>query len=385
MSIVDSVFDFSVSRTCMEAYVRQESCQVSSGQGGDSTPALATPWRVADMVHLSKYLGPKGAESEGDCRSAHWRPRLISDMVHLLKGNGPKAELGTADVAESAEAGAAPVDPQVSVLANVIEMLTGREVVLVDPAVFVNAGEAVSPEQPVEAAVAQAASGDAPVQEGGFRYGYQETYVQIEKMTLSAEGVIKTADGEEVAFDLEVSVSRSLISSQSVDIRAGGLEDPLVVNYNGLAADILEQRFSFDLDIDGEAEEIGNGVEGDDARAAGETEECQITDSGRQRIGSDTGDPLEASSAYDDEENDRLDEKDNVFPHFKVWQKGPEGKERLVGLGRIGAGRIYLGHVDSPGHSYGQDRDFPVRFTSPGLYSHKNGMIRLMQQLKLNV
>ena len=70
-----------------------------------------------------------------------------------------------------------------------------------------------------------------------------------------------TADGQKISFELELSMSRSYVEDSSTRIAFGQPErkvDPLVLNFSGNAASLINQRFSFDLDADGSAENIAS-------------------------------------------------------------------------------------------------------------------------------
>jgi hypothetical protein len=70
-------------------------------------------------------------------------------------------------------------------------------------------------------------------------------------------GVIKTADGQEIAFSVQLNMSREFAYESRLRIRAGDAArpvDPLVINFGGTAADVTTTRFRFDLDGDGTAE-----------------------------------------------------------------------------------------------------------------------------------
>jgi hypothetical protein len=85
------------------------------------------------------------------------------------------------------------------------------------------------------------------------------SYTEAEQTTFAASGTVRTADGREIAFDLQLSMSRLYHEESSVSLRAGDAvraTDPLVLNFAGTAAQLTDQRFAFDLDADGSADQI---------------------------------------------------------------------------------------------------------------------------------
>ena len=75
---------------------------------------------------------------------------------------------------------------------------------------------------------------------------------------MQAGGVVRTADGREINFSMDVSMSRQFMSNQNLSIRAGAaaMKDPLVINLSGVPGDLTEQKYSFDIDSDGDADQI---------------------------------------------------------------------------------------------------------------------------------
>lgn len=64
----------------------------------------------------------------------------------------------------------------------------------------------------------------SPVQEKagwGLEYDLHEKYYESERTTFDAEGVIRTSDGREINFSLELEMSREFASQNDVSIRAG--------------------------------------------------------------------------------------------------------------------------------------------------------------------
>ena len=92
----------------------------------------------------------------------------------------------------------------------------------------------------------------------GFEYDLHQKYYEKEVTTFQAQGIIKTSDGKEIKIDVNLNMSREFMSQQDISIKAGdGVKcDPLVINYGGHSANITQTKYSFDLDSDGEQENI---------------------------------------------------------------------------------------------------------------------------------
>src|SRR5690606_14016138 len=89
----------------------------------------------------------------------------------------------------------------------------------------------------------------------GATYSLEEVHYESEASQFTAQGIVHTADGREIRLALELNMSREFVSHTSLSVRAGdALNDPLVINFGGTAAQLAQTTFQFDLDVDGTAD-----------------------------------------------------------------------------------------------------------------------------------
>jgi len=84
-----------------------------------------------------------------------------------------------------------------------------------------------------------------------------EHIAESEHTEVTARGRVRTADGREIDFSLGLAMCREFSRTQATTER-GRIEfkDPLVLNFDGRAAELADTCFSFDLDADGQAESL---------------------------------------------------------------------------------------------------------------------------------
>ncbi|MFO1372878.1 MAG: hypothetical protein U1F42_11000, partial [Candidatus Competibacteraceae bacterium] len=210
---------------------------------------------------LRMWTGDRRPDFEGRGRSASQeRPRV--DTVHLSQAAReaqPSKKTASADTEIPTSD-----DLKLNLLVSAIELLTGKKIKLVSPKELNEQLQAAQEQtQETTAALQDAQStgqtSTAPQRVGfGIEYDYYERHYEAEKTTFAAEGAIKTQDGQEIQFSMDLSMSREFLSEQSVNVRAGDakLKDPLVLNFNGNAAELTSTRFSFDIDSDGRLDQI---------------------------------------------------------------------------------------------------------------------------------
>ncbi len=84
------------------------------------------------------------------------------------------------------------------------------------------------------------AAAEPILQEGANSSGFSAS---IEQLNLSASGTIKTADGEEVGFTLELNVTKASMSGFSSG--PGDAQNPLTINFEGSSSELYSMSFKF--------------------------------------------------------------------------------------------------------------------------------------------
>lgn len=164
----------------------------------------------------------------------------------------------------------------------------------------------------------------------------------------STAGKVQTADGREIDFNLNLEMSREFtqVVNSSEYTRKTFCVDPLVINLEGNPASFSDKTFFFDLDADGEKEELSGLSKGSGFLALDKNNDGSIND-GKELFGPQSGDGFKDLAAYDEDGNGWIDESDSVFDRLKIWTLDENGKERLVGIGKAGVGAIYLGKAET--------------------------------------
>jgi CheY-like chemotaxis protein len=256
--------------------------------------------------------------------------------------------------------------------------LTGREIKLKLPEkLLIKNGKAE-----MDSADEQLSAGTGAVSQGwGLDYRYQESYFEKEQVSFSAQGVFKTADGKEVQFGLDLNLSRSFIEQTHLIVKAGdALIDPLIINYNGLAAEITDTKFSFDLDADGNEEMISTVEQGSGFLALDQNGDG-IINNGSELFGAVTGNGFAELGSYDEDGNGWIDEADSVFDNLRIWSKNSAGGNELVALAQKGIGAIYLGNAAAQFSYKGDDNQLNGLNRKAGIFAREDGTVGTIQQV----
>jgi hypothetical protein len=228
--------------------------------------------------------------------------------------------------------------------------------------------------------------------EGSGRAGFgveldvRASYVEFERTRFEAQGVVQTADGQTIRFELEFSMERLYAESLDLQFRAGDarLKDPLVLDFAGPAAALSNTRFAFDFDSDGQVEQIPMLAGGRGFLAFDRDNNGRIDD-GRELFGPASGDGFAELSALDADFNGWIDEADPAFEQLRIWRPAEHGHGSLDTLARAGVGALYLGRVETPFDLRGANNETLGMMRTSSIYLREDGGAGTVSQIDLSV
>ena len=220
--------------------------------------------------------------------------------------------------------------------------------------------------------------------ENGRRFEWHcrlsESFHETEKTSICGSGVVCTQDGRQIDFNFAVDLSREF-KSEKIYEEAGSvvLKDPLVINFNGKSSELTSERLSFDLNADGQREDIpglasGSGFLVFDRNGNGQA------DDGSELFGALSGQGFNDLAQFDQDKNGWIDESDDAFSKLGVWS----GKA-LSSLKERGVGALYTGAVDAPFSLKTDDNQLLGQIRAAGIYLSEAGEVGHMQQIDLAV
>ncbi|MBN1140810.1 MAG: hypothetical protein JXB25_03280 [Deltaproteobacteria bacterium] len=361
MIITDSSVALNSSHTQIEYREQRESLTFWKGEG--------EPVRMESNGNGSSLLDLASAVETGAVKV-----NLSAEALALRPTDPAPAEIEAAPVD-----GGALFDLKYSLLRMLVERLTGREITTCRPCEASGAGTTA----PAADTASSSSAASEPPLGWGLSYSYHETSYEAEFTQFSGNGVVRTGDGREIAFDVTLNMSRELLETTDLAIRAGdALKDPLVINFNGTAAQLTQTSFSFDLDLDGRQDQMSFVAPGSGFLALDKNGDDIVNDGG-ELFGAATGDGFRELAAHDDDGNGWIDEKDEVFQRLRIWEKDASGNDRLGALLEMGVGAIYLGAVSTPFALKDGGQNLLGAIRSSGLYLNENGGAGTVQQLDL--
>ena len=358
MRITESTVKLSSQHTAVSKTQEQETLEAwVDGKQGVKTGTDAVK---VDVSALAKDLQQKAAGTEAT--------KEVTDPFELSDENKRKLEM----------------------LQRFMEALTGKKFKFVVPQFDKETRQALTTQGSLQLNVTGSGGSSSaqasPQRVGwGVRYDYSRDHYEAEQVSFQAQGLVKTGDGREIRFDMQMNMSRELYQSEHVSLKAGDAAiDPLVIEFGQPFAKFSGQKVKFDLDSDGSQEEIPFLASGSGFLMLDKNNDGKATD-GSELFGPSTGQGFSELAAYDSDGNQWIDENDPIYNKLRIWTKDTNGQDQLLALGQAGVGAIYLGNVstefsmkDAAGNAQGQMRTSSV-------FLKENGQVGMVKQIDLVV
>ena len=205
---------------------------------------------------------------------------------------------------------------------------------------------------------------------------FYEERVEHESLDVSMNACIQTAS-KNIQISMSVSFSHTFVQQHQIDRTQ--FYDPLVINFDGTLPDLSNECFSFDIDCDGQSDQLsllknGNGF------LALDTNGNNKIDNGSELFGTKNGNGFADLAQYDSDNNCWIDENDPILEKLRIWINN-EDESRLVALGELGIGALYLGYTANPFEIKNDENETLGRIRSNGLYLNENGTSGLITQI----
>lgn len=220
----------------------------------------------------------------------------------------------------------------------------------------------------------------------GARFRYNRTYTETEKVSFSSSGTVKTEDGREIAFQVNLKMSRKVHESESFHLAMGdALKDPLVINYSGGSLGLTQERYEFDLELGNDVvEQIAMPTSGSGYLAI-DLNKNGVIDDGSELFGPTTNDGFSELAVHDEDGNGWIDENDSVFDSLVLWEIDDNGENQLIGLKKADVGAIYLQSQTTPFKIGDSTYGMSGKLRESGIYLKESGGAGTIHEVDLKV
>lgn len=212
-------------------------------------------------------------------------------------------------------------------------------------------------------------------EQGTFQFEQEDTM-------FSTVGTVRTSDGREINFNVDVAMSRQFQQTfqQDLQLAATSMCDPLVINMDTDVAELSDQKFYFDIDADGELDEISQLGAKSGYLALDKNGDGVIND-GSELFGTASGDGFADLAKYDEDGNGWIDENDAIWSKLKIWCKDENGNDVLYRLADKGVGAICLQNASTDFTLQGGTGQTNGAIRRTGVFLYENGNVGTVQHV----
>lgn len=220
------------------------------------------------------------------------------------------------------------------------------------------------------------------VQMKSLNYSLENWQTENEDTSFSTVGTVRTKDGREINFNVNVGMSREFQQYYREDLHFADFKmcDPLVINLDTDVAELSDQNFYFDIDADGEEDEIARLSGGSGYLALDKNGDGVIND-GSELFGTASGNGFADLAKYDEDGNGWIDEGDAIWSKLKIWCKDENGEDVLYRLSDKGVGAICLQNAATDFTLQGSDGHTQGAIRSTGIFLYENGNVGTVQHV----
>lgn len=219
---------------------------------------------------------------------------------------------------------------------------------------------------------------------GVLNYNQTVIRTEAESISFSTEGTVQTSDGRSIHFNVNVGMSREFQQYYERNMTMGTFSmcDPLVINLDTDLAQLSDQNFFFDIDGDGEKDQISRLGPGSGYLALDKNGDGIIND-GNELFGTSSGNGFADLAEYDGDGNGWIDENDEVWSRLKIWCQDENGKDVLYTLAEKGVGAICLKNVSTDFTMKSQEGRTKGAVRSSGIFLYENGSAGTIQHVDM--
>ncbi|MFT2110409.1 hypothetical protein [Marinomonas sp. 2405UD68-3] len=216
----------------------------------------------------------------------------------------------------------------------------------------------------------------------------QQSYHELKEMehtSFQASGSMVLQDGRQFNINFSLDMSRSREESFYGEVIISGRQvDPLTINLNGNMAQLSNNKMQFDINNDGEMDEVSYAI-GDSAFLAIDKNGNGSIDDGGELFGPESGSGFTDLAQHDDNQDGIIDSLDTIFDQLVLTQRDEAGNETLISLEEAGIEAFLLSSQDTQFSLFNPDGERTGIIQETGLYIKSDGSVDSMQHVDLIV
>lgn len=293
------------------------------------------------------------------------------------------------DIPEASPNDEVPADPKLAAMKRMLDALMGKKLKLTDISGFQTSNLLQQNNSQNSLNInSQSSSQNIEIEAPPRQVTITEfnSHYESEATKFNTFGSVKTESGESINFKLHLDMKREFYSESTRQTTGDiSLIDPLVINFSGQPAELIDVKFKFDLNSDGSDEDISWLSSGSGFLVFDKNEDG-VVNNGSEMFGPNTNNGFKELAQLDDDKNGWIDENDAAFEKLSIWSGDTPESAKLRSLKESGIGAIALESAETEftiKEQKSQNTLGQIRRT--GIYLEENGKVGTIQQLDLAI
>lgn len=196
-------------------------------------------------------------------------------------------------------------------------------------------------------------------------------YEENQRLIFESVGEVQTEDGRTIDYMMQLDFQHHLRKESERETLMNTREwrDPLVISLTGQIPTIGNGSFEFDLNSDGQNEQLKQLGAGMGYIAFDKNDDGEINN-GNELFGANSGRGFSELAQFDSDGNGWIDENDSIYHQLKVWQPN---QDKLISFSEAEVGAIFL-QADDTAYTFTKNNgDADARITQSSVALKENG------------
>ncbi len=216
-----------------------------------------------------------------------------------------------------------------------------------------------------------------------------KVYDSSERLIFESVGEVLTEDGRKIDFMMQLDFENSYHHESKGEVFQSARQwlDPLVISLTGQVPSIADGSFHFDLNSDGQNEnlkQLGAGL----AYIAFDKNGDGEINNGSELFGATSGQGFAELAQYDSDGNGWIDENDSIYHQLKVWQpaldtiQSSKQEGSLMSFREAEVGAIFLHATDTQYTFTDENNNAQARITQGSMALMESGKASYVFQME---
>lgn len=211
---------------------------------------------------------------------------------------------------------------------------------------------------------------------------YSSHYYETEHSLFNARGQLTLSDGSSANINLSLHYQRDYESHKEQLTREREVYDPLVINLSSKPMSLLQDTFTFDLDMDKQEDQLAK-LSANAAFIAIDKNHNGTIDNGSELFGAQSGNGFAELALFDQDKNGYINKHDSIFSDLILWRPGDQGEFNYLSQSQVDT--LSLTTADTEFRFTDDNNQTLGQMRKSAIYANNDGSAGALHQIDLAI